>query len=279
MKDRYLVLGNPIEHSLSPEIHRQFASQTGQLIEYDRRLVNIGEFEAALQMIRQEGVSGANVTVPFKEAAFSAATRVSLRARNAGAANTLVFWEDGSIHADNTDGVGLVSDIKIAHQVDIAGKRVLILGAGGAVRGVLKPLLDEAPASITIANRTIEKARLLQAIYKDAFPIAVENFSGLADRQFDMVINGTSLGLQGQVVSLPPAIFSESALAYDMMYGNGSLPFLEWAESQGAGRVLDGLGMLVGQAAESFYVWRGIRPDTAPVIQAMRTRLESELAS
>ncbi|MCW8964906.1 MAG: shikimate dehydrogenase [Gammaproteobacteria bacterium] len=269
--DRYLVLGNPIEHSLSPDIHRQFASQTDQEIEYDRRLIEVGEFTDALRSMREEGIAGANVTVPFKEIAFAAANEASPRALKAGAANTLVFRQDGSIYADNTDGAGLVNDIKLNHQRQIKDKRLLILGAGGAVRGVLKPLIDEAPASITIANRTIEKAELLRDIHADEFPIKVSTFGALEGQQFDMVINGTSLGLQGKVAPLPPGIFAESALAYDMMYGDGSLPFQEWARNQGAELVLDGLGMLVGQAAESFYIWRGVRPDPVAVIEHMRS--------
>ena len=270
MKDRYLVLGNPIEHSLSPDIHAQFANETGQSIEYDRRLVDVDGFESAIQGIKKEGIAGANVTVPFKEAAYAVADESSPRAQKAGAVNTLVFREDGSIYADNTDGAGLVNDIKINHERSITGKRILILGAGGAVRGVLKPLIDEDPASITIANRTIEKAALLRDIYDGEFPISVSGFEELSGQQFDIIINGTSLGLQGKVAPLPSGILSESALAYDMMYGDGSLPFQGWAKNQDAELVLDGLGMLVGQAAESFYLWRGVRPDSAAVIKAMR---------
>jgi len=270
MKDRYLVLGNPIEHSLSPDIHAQFANETGQSIEYDRRLIDVDGFDSAIQEIKNEGIAGVNVTVPFKEVAYAIADESSPRAQKAGAVNTLVFREDGSVYADNTDGAGLVNDITVNHQQRIEGKQILIVGAGGAVRGVLKPLIDESPAGITIANRTIEKAALLRDIYEDEFPISVSGFEELSGQQFDIIINGTSLGLQGKIAPLPSGIFAKSALAYDMMYGDGSLPFQNWAKGQGAELVLDGLGMLVGQAAESFYLWRGVRPDSVSVIKAMR---------
>ena len=270
MKDRYLVLGNPIEHSLSPDIHTRFANQTGEPIEYERRLIEIGDFDPAVRRMQQQGILGANVTVPFKEVAFAMADEHSARSQQAGAANTLVFKDDGIIYADNTDGTGLVNDIKINHQRSLKAKKILILGAGGAVRGVMQPLIDERPASITIANRTVEKAEVIRDIYRDAFPIVAGDFQQLVDQRFDVVINGTSLGLQGKVVPLPAGIFAKSALAYDMMYGTGSLPFQQWAKQQGVELVLDGLGMLVGQAAESFFVWRGVRPDASAVIDAMR---------
>ena len=271
MTDRYLVLGNPIEHSLSPGIHQQFAQQTNQSIEYDRRLVEVGTFHDVIPELQQQGVAGVNVTVPFKELAYATADESSPRAQKAGAANTLVFQEDGRIFADNTDGVGLVNDIRDNLGFAINGKDILIVGAGGAVRGVLAPLIEEVPASLTIANRTLEKAELLRDIHRDDFAIEVCHFDQLAGRQFDLVINGTSLGLQGEVAPLPEGIFRDHALAYDMMYGDGSMPFQEWALSQGAYQTVDGLGMLVGQAAESFYIWRGVRPDPLAVIHSMRT--------
>jgi shikimate dehydrogenase len=272
MMDRYLVVGNPIEHSLSPVIHAQFAEQTGQSIEYKRRLVDTadGAFETAIKAIQEEGVSGINVTVPFKEAACAIADELSPRADKAGAANTLLFRKDGSIYADNTDGAGLVADIRLNHQRDIVDKRILIVGAGGAVRGVLKPLIDERPKSITLVNRTRARAVALQELFSEDFPLEVCDFDELQGRQFDIVINGTSLGLQSKVAPLPPGLFADSAMAYDMMYGDGSQPFQQWAKSQGAELVVDGLGMLVGQAAESFYLWRGTRPDTRPVIESLR---------
>ena len=274
MNDHYLVLGNPIEHSLSPDIHAQFAAQTDQSIDYGRRLIDTqdGAFATAVKSMQAEGIKGANVTVPFKEIAFALADELSERAQTAGAANTLVFRDDGSIYADNTDGAGLVNDIKYNQQVPIAGKRILVVGAGGAVRGVLQPLINEQPAGITIVNRTLDKAERLQAMFAQVFPLEVSNFAGIDGRQFDIVINGTSLGLQGKVAPLPGGIFSKQALAYDMMYGAGSRPFQQWALAQGAEKAVDGLGMLVGQAAESFYLWRGVRPEIGPVIDNLRAR-------
>ena len=274
MTDQYLVVGNPIEHSLSPQIHAQFAAQTGEDMKYDRRLIDTesGVFEASVRSMPGAGIAGINVTVPFKENAYALADELSPRAAKAGAANTLVFRPDGSIYADNTDGAGLVSDIKDNHHAEISGKHILIVGAGGAVRGVLKPLIDEGPKTITIANRTLEKALMLQEVFSDDCPVEVCSFEQLQGRQFDIVINGTSLGLEGKVAPLPSGLFSQAALAYDMMYGKGSRPFQEWALGEGASAAVDGLGMLVGQAAESFHLWRGVRPETRPVIEALRTQ-------
>lgn len=271
MTDRYLVLGNPIEHSLSPTIHRLFAEQTGEEAEYDRLLVEADAFDDTVRQLQQDGIAGANVTVPFKEQAFRIADESSPRAAMAAAANTLVFRQGGSILADNTDGVGLVNDLMHNYELPLSGRNILIVGAGGAVRGVLKPLIDERPSSITLANRTREKAEQIRALFADQFNITVCEFAELEGQQFDIVINGTSLGLQGKVAPLPDNLFTPASLAYDMMYGQGSLPFQQWARSQGAEQALDGLGMLVGQAAESFYIWRGVRPDPLPVIDHLRS--------
>lgn len=269
-KDKYLVLGNPIAHSKSPAIHAQFAEQTGEPIEYDRRLVEVGEFEPAVRAMQEEGIAGVNVTVPFKEDAFRISDELSPRAAKAGAVNTLMFREDGSILGDNTDGAGMVRDIVENNGQQIQGKRVLILGAGGAVRGVLKPLIDQGPESVTIANRTVAKAEQLHDLFVGEYEISVSDFESLAGNQFDVIINGTSLGLSGQVAPVPNSVLTDDAIAYDMMYGPGSQPFQEWATGQGAVLALDGLGMLVEQAAESFYLWRGVRPDTAAVIKSLR---------
>lgn len=269
-KDKYLVLGNPIAHSKSPAIHAQFAAQTGEPIEYDRRLVEVGEFEPAVRVMQEEGIAGVNVTVPFKEDAFRISDELTPRASKAGAVNTLMFREDDSILGDNTDGAGMVRDIVENNGQQIQDKRVLILGAGGAVRGVLKPLIDQGPESVTIANRTVVKAEQLRYLFADEYETTVSDFDGLAGKQFDVIINGTSLGLNGQVAPIPDGVLAEGAIAYDMMYGPGSQPFQEWATGQGAVLALDGLGMLVEQAAESFYLWRGVRPDTASVIELLR---------
>lgn len=268
--DRYLVLGNPIAHSKSPSIHARFAEQTGETIEYDRRLIEVGEFDSAIRAIQVEGIAGANVTVPFKEEAFRIADSLSERAEKAGAVNTLIFNPDGTIQGDNTDGAGLVRDITENHQQSITGKRILILGAGGAVRGILKPFIDQQPESITIANRTLSKAEQLSELFKDEFNITTSDFTGLSGQAFDLLINGTSLGLKGEVAPVPDGVIAPGALAYDMMYGEGSLPFQQWAIKQGASMALDGLGMLIEQAAESFYLWRGVRPETGPVIEYLR---------
>ncbi len=268
--DRYLVLGNPIAHSKSPMIHAAFAKQTGEAVEYDRLLVEIGEFDQVIHQLQAEGVCGVNITVPFKEDAYRIADEHSERAAKAGAVNTLLFREDGKVFADNTDGAGMVQDIVENNQRVIKGKRILILGAGGAVRGVLKPLIDQQPSSITIANRTLARAEELQDLFVDDFDIQVSEFSRLADQKFDVIINGTSLGLKGEVAPVPDGVLAGAAVAYDMMYGDGSLPFQSWAKGQGAVATMDGLGMLVEQAAESFLVWRGVRPETSDVINTIR---------
>ncbi|TNG01856.1 MAG: shikimate dehydrogenase [Gammaproteobacteria bacterium] len=268
--DHYLVLGNPIEHSLSPRIHSLFAQQTGQAIEYDRRLVEPGRFAETIQELQARGIKGANVTVPFKEEAFQVADQLSDAAQHAGAVNTLVFNPGGSISGHNTDGIGMVRDITINHGQTLKDKRILILGAGGAVRGILKPLIDEQPATITIANRTVSKAQALKDLFIDYYDVKVSDFAVLESDSFDLIINGTSLGLSGEVAPIPDGILAQDALAYDMMYGNGSLPFQTKVREMGAVIILDGLGMLVEQAAESFYIWRGTRPDTKSVISELR---------
>lgn len=268
-KDHYLVLGNPIAHSKSPMIHAQFAEQTKQDMSYESRLIEIGSFETSIRGMQAEGIRGANVTVPFKEEAYQIADELSERARLAGAVNTLALQEDGTILGDNTDGAGLVKDLVHNHQQVITDKRVLILGAGGAVRGILKPLVDQHPRTVTIANRTVEKAQALADLFQDEFEITACSFEALAGKQFDLIINGTSLGLNGKVAPLPDGVLANGAVAYDLMYGEGSRPFQRWAKDQGASATYDGLGMLVEQAAESFYVWRGVVPETEPVIQKL----------
>ena len=268
--EQYLVLGNPVMHSKSPMIHRRFAEQTGEALRYDRRLVETGTFEKAIRAIQQEGIAGANITLPFKEEAYRIADESSSRADRAGAVNTLTFRKDGSIHGDNTDGVGMVRDITENHGQILQDKRILILGAGGAVRGILKPVIDQKPHSITIANRTVTRAEQLRDLFADEFKIGAGDFACLTGQQFDVVINGTSLGLQGKVAPIPDEILVESAIAYDMMYGEGCRPFRKWALARGIAITMDGLGMLVEQAAESFYLWRHVYPQTRPVIEQIR---------
>jgi shikimate dehydrogenase len=273
MTDRYAVVGNPIAHSKSPEIHAAFARQTGQDIEYSKLLAPLDGFRATLATFRAAGGRGVNVTVPFKLDAFDLADEVSQRARDAEAANFLEF-ADGRIVADNTDGVGLVRDIVHNLGFGLAAKRVLLLGAGGAAQGVLTPLLEHEPNILTIANRTVEKALRLAETFRRKTVAASSvlcglSFDELAGHHFDLVINATTTSLRGELPPLPVDAFAAGALAYDMMYGTAATPFLAFAAAHGA-KTSDGLGMLVEQAAESFLLWRGVRPDTAPVIALLR---------
>ena len=273
MTDRYAVVGNPIAHSKSPEIHAAFARQTGHDIAYSRLLAPVDGFRMTVERFRAAGGKGVNVTVPFKLEAFDLADEVSQRARDAEAANFLDF-EDGRIRADNTDGMGLTRDIVRNLGFGLANKRVLLLGAGGAAQGVLTPLLEHEPSILTIANRTVEKALRLAETYRRKAVAASSvlcglGFDELAGLQFDLVINATSTSLQGALPPLPADAFAAGALAYDMMYGTTPTPFLAFAAAHGA-KTSDGLGMLVEQAAESFLLWHCVRPETAPVIALLR---------
>ncbi len=274
MTDRYAVFGNPIAHSKSPQIHAAFAAQTQQDLIYDRQLVAADQFIAMAKNFFASGGSGLNITVPFKLEAFELADVVSERAEAAGAVNTLKKMPDGKIYGDNTDGAGLLRDITQNLGWTIKNKRVLLLGAGGAVRGVIAPLLAEQPSRVVIANRTLEKAEALVkdfSVGKSAQEIKLLRASSLQihARPFDIVINGTSASLQGAMPDLDPAILNPNACCYDMMYGTELTPFLQWAQRHGA-QVADGLGMLVEQAAESFYLWRGVRPETKAVMEWLR---------
>jgi shikimate dehydrogenase len=276
MTDRYAVFGNPIGHSKSPRIHALFAKQTGQDISYEAILAPPDGFaEAIRNFIAAKGgpARGVNVTVPFKEEAFRLATQRSARAEAAGAVNTLSF-DAGAISGDNTDGAGLVRDLKHNLGCDPAGRRILLLGAGGAARGVILPLLLENPAELLIANRTEETAARLALEFARLPGCAVKvkpdgtGFPNLAGQSFDLVINATSAGLSNAVLPLPTSVFAPRCVAYEMVYGRET-PFMTQARNAGA-RVADGLGMLVEQAAEAFFVWRGVRPHTAPVLAALK---------
>jgi shikimate dehydrogenase len=267
MPDQYAVIGNPVAHSKSPLIHAAFARQTGQDLVYGRLLANEGAFVATANAFRAGGGRGLNVTLPFKGEAFRFATVLSKRARAAQAANTLKFVGD-VIFADNTDGVGLVNDLVSNLGYTISGRRILLMGAGGAARGVIEPLLEQKPAQLVLANRSLEKARSLAQSFHGAFEACT--YAALAGRQFDLLVNATSASLAGELPPLPPGVFARGALAYDMMYGKGDTPFLAFARSEGAALLADGLGMLVEQAAESFFIWRGLRPDSAPVLKLLR---------
>ncbi len=277
MTDLYCVFGNPIGHSKSPAIHSAFAAATGQDLHYEARLAPLDGFAAGVAEFVAGGGRGANVTVPFKEEAFRLCARRSARAELAGAVNTLSF-ADGEIVGDNTDGAGLVRDIVANLGVTLNGRRVLLLGAGGAARGVIEPLLGERPQSLTIANRSADKAELLAEIFQNSAStvnatVDGGNYEKLAGHSFDVVINATSASLAGASLPLPPGLFAAGSLAYDMMYGKGETPFLALARSQGAARCADGLGMLVEQAAEAFRLWRGVRPATAGVLAELRAAL------
>lgn len=309
----YVVIGNPIAHSKSPQIHAAFAAQFAghaavAQFTYDRLLAPIDGFASSVAQFAASGGKGANVTVPFKEDAFRLASSLTPRATAAGAVNTLQLQRDGAILGDNTDGAGLVADV--LRHADIRGKRILLLGAGGAARGVILPLLEQYPEVLLIANRTVERAtkalgevfRAWQSLapvaensdqpifdqlphkafaefYIHAVPVAVRSFehlSGVCEQLgagFDVVINATSASLGGERLPIAPEVFAPNALAYDMMYGKDETPFLAQAREAGVSLRIDGLGMLVGQAAEAFELWTDLRPDVEPVLQMMRAQL------
>ncbi len=281
--DRYAVAGNPVAHSRSPHIHSLFAQQTGQALDYGRLLCPLDGFSHEVTAFAASGAKGCNVTVPFKFEAFELASRRSPRAELAQAANTLRFDPEtqGGWLADNTDGVGLVRDITVNACVPLAGRRVLLLGAGGASAGVLGPLIEARPAEIVMANRTVEKAQAIVARHADwAAKHGVQlSARGLteAGTGFDVFINGTAASLAGSGVPVGPEVLKPGSLALDMMYGPAAQAFLNWARSHGA-VPRDGLGMLVEQAAESFALWRGVRPDTAPVLANMRALVDAASA-
>lgn len=328
MTDRYAVIGNPIAHSKSPTIHAAFAAQTGEPIEYGRILGDPEDFAGNVRHFVAEGGRGLNVTVPFKTAAFELLDDLSEQARAAGAVNTLIVRDGGLLRGDNTDGIGLLRDLTENHGFVLAGKRVLLLGAGGAARGVLRPLLEACPAELMIANRTAAKAKALvdqvgtftgsvpaaqmaseSTARPDSPPSAVPSrasspgasaktvtrsiimsaasegrspnqrqptqingsgLDGIAGQRFDLIINATSTGLDGAVPEIPNDSLAEDGWVYDLLYADEPTPFCRWGQARGAKRVLDGLGMLVEQAAESFWVWRGVRPQTTPVIARLR---------
>lgn len=268
--DRYAVMGNPIAHSKSPEIHRQFALQTGQQLSYEALLVAPDDFAEAVARFQSEGGKGLNITVPFKQEAWALIEDRTTRAEQAGAVNTIIFQDDGHRRADNTDGVGLVRDLTENHGIVLRRKRLLVLGAGGAVRGVLAPLLACEPAALVIANRTASRAQALAERFASLGPVTGCGFDALAGDSFDVVINGTAASLQGEVPPLPDDLLAPGGSCYDMMYSADATAFQRWAREHGASQAIDGLGMLVEQAAEAFYLWRGVRPETAPVIARLR---------
>lgn len=271
MAHRYAVIGNPIGHTRSPVIQSAFARQTGQDIVYDAIEAPLDGFATAVGDFRARGGRGLNVTLPFKVEAFSLATDLMDRARLAGAVNVMRFDDDGVL-ADNVDGVGLMRDIQENLGFPIRGRRVLLMGAGGAARGAVLPLLEQRPASLVIANRTVAKARALGDQFSAYGDLETGGYAEVADRPFDVIINATSASLRGEMPPVTGAVFSDGCLAYDLVYGKGLTPFLRLARDAGA-RIADGIGMLVEQAAESFFLWRGVRPQTRPMIDGLSVPL------
>jgi len=270
MSDHYAVIGNPVAHSKSPQIQAAFARATGEDLVYERLQAPLHGFAATVAHFAAEGGKGLNVTVPFKLEAFALADALSDRARFAGAVNTL--RRDGEWwYGDNTDGVGVVRDLTHNLHVQLAGRDLLVLGAGGAARGIFGPLLAERPRTLVVANRTAAKAQELARLFAPHGPISASETAALAGRRFYVVISATSAGIGGDAaMAWPTELFAADALAYDLVYADVPTPFLRWARTHGAARTADGLGMLVEQAAESFLLWRGVRPETAPVYAMLR---------
>ena len=268
--DHYAVMGNPVAHSKSPQIHSLFAAQTRQDMEYRAILVEHGGLADAVATFASGGGRGLNITVPFKEDAWTLAAQRSARAERAGAVNTLVLHENGEHFGDNTDGTGLVRDLRANHGATLQHARLLLVGAGGAARGVIAPLLQERPALLVIANRTKGKAVELARVFCDLGHVEGSGLPDLEGQPFDIIINATAASMLGEVPALPGSIVTSQSWCYDMMYGDQPTAFMDWSLTRGAARALDGLGMLVEQAAESFYLWREVRPDTTPVIAALR---------
>lgn len=267
--DRYAVIGHPITHSKSPLIHAQFARQTAQDLSYDAVDVEPEVLPVALKALHEQGYQGLNVTLPHKVAVSALCEDVSERAKIAGAVNTLIRTPSGW-RGDNTDGEGLIRDLLDHLRITIHGQRVLVLGAGGAARGILKPLLDQQPTELTLSNRNPWKPEELAEQFKAYGRVRPATHIALKGDQFDLIINATSAGHDGAELRLPPNLLAEGGACYDLSYGKAFAAFAAWACTQGATRVSDGLGMLVGQAAESFAIWRGVKPDVKPVITRLR---------
>lgn len=273
MTDKYAVVGYPIGHSKSPMIHRLFAEQTNQDMSYEAILVDTEEtsFEWEIADLKNRGYKGINITVPFKLDAFEYANELSSRAETAHAVNTFSFADNGNTAGDNTDGIGLVNDIEINGNCPFKDKSVLILGAGGAVQGIMEPLLAKHPKSVHIANRTAKRAEVLGQRFECETIITASGWEDIPEQHYDIIINGTSASLEGKIPPVSNTVVGANSLVYDMMYGAEPTVFMDWAkDAQPECTTMDGLGMLVGQAAEAFYIWRGVRPETAPVIEEVR---------
>ncbi|NOQ35008.1 MAG: shikimate dehydrogenase [Methylococcaceae bacterium] len=267
--DNYAVFGQPIKHSKSPKIHQLFAKQTGQVLDYRAEEVGADIFNTTANYFFAKGGKGLNCTVPLKELAYQFADQLTERAEFAKAVNTLALQKDGSILGDNTDGCGLVTDLTVNHQIKLKNTRLLILGAGGATRGIISPIMQQSPTQLVIANRTIAKAIGLAAEFQSlGDSIKGCGFEGLAGMQFDLILNATSASLSNELPPLPKNLLAENGCCYDLAYGNEPTAFVRWGIENNALKSVDGLGMLVEQAAEAFYIWRGIRPDTQAVINS-----------
>jgi len=269
MTDQYAVIGNPIAHSKSPLIHQAFAKQCDQDLSYIAELIPLNDLIQRIKHLQQQGFKGLNVTVPFKEQVWQYIENKSERAKLAGAVNTIIFNKDGSIYGDNTDGIGLCRDLIKNQSVALSQRRILLLGAGGAARGVIQPLLSYQPSELIIANRTVGKAQTLATLFADFGPIEASPFEAITG-QFDIIINATAASLHGEVPPIPSSVLSPNTCCYDMMYAEGDTAFTQWAKAHNVIHTIDGLGMLIEQAAEAFYLWRGVKPDTQDVINLIR---------
>lgn len=267
--DRYGVMGYPVSHSRSPVIHRLFALQTGQQMQYELLQVAPDKLEPAIRQFQRTGGKGLNITVPHKMAVAKLVDHMSERASTAGAVNTVTF-KGGEMWGDNTDGIGLLRDLEVNLGIGLQDANILILGAGGATRGIVGPLLEMQPASLRIANRTLDRAQAIAEQFRSLGPVSVCRFNVVpVSEPYDLIINATSAGLKGDAPPYPEAAISEKTVCYDLSYGLNTTPFSRWAREQGAAKSVMGWGMLVEQAAESFHIWRGVRPDTAPVLKQM----------
>ena len=273
-KDHYAVFGHPINHSKSPRIHQLFAEQTQQSLSYTAQDVPAESFNSAIDAFFKQGGNGLNCTVPLKELAWQRVDSLSKRAQFSKAVNTIALQDDGTLLGDNTDGLGLVADLTINHAIPLLNSRILILGAGGASRGIIEPLMEQSPSLIVIANRTVEKAITLSTEFSQLGEISGSGYDAIKNRQFDLILNATSASLTGELPPLADTILAKNGCCYDLAYGNQPTPFVNWGRSHGAEKSLDGLGMLVEQAAEAFYIWRGIRPETSDILELLNSERE-----
>jgi shikimate dehydrogenase len=268
--NNYAVFGNPVKHSKSPKIHSLFARQTGIALNYQAIEVPHEKFSEYVKSFSSQGGKGLNITVPFKEEAYSTCTTLTQRAKLSGSVNTILFDDHKNIHGDTTDGKGLINDLTINHRIDICNKSVLILGAGGSVKAILEPLFKQKPDQIVIANRTVSRAEQLAEKFSDQGNIEACSYTRLSSHPFDIIINATSLSLAGELPPIPGTVIKNNTCCYDLMYSDTETVFVKWATEQGASKVIDGLGMLVEQAAESFFIWHDVKPDTTSVIKVLR---------